>query len=556
MRYFSQKNKLRTSFFVAGLLIILLILYGAGKRIITQIQYKEHIAISSNGVVLPDQILVKFRKSYIPHILDQKRGEMQENEEKISGRLVNILINLDQIVTGANSYTERLDQVRAELLSLGVTKYESAFSIDDQELGGYYILYLTSGSNLQKVQAEVATSQLFEVSEPNVEMSISAVPNDPSFSELWGMRQIQAPQAWDIRTDASSVTVAIIDTGIDSNHPDLAASLVPGTDVVNNDSDPEDDHGHGTHVAGTVGGIGNNGIGVTGVSWNVKLMPVKVMNSQGKGSTLSITRGIKFAADNGAKVLNLSLGGPGFCTQGGTYEATVSNALLRGASVIVAAGNDNQDAINSVPASCPGTITVGATNQDDTRASSFSNYGSVVAIAAPGVEIYSSIPGGGYRKNNGTSMATPHVAGAAALVLAQNPSLSPAGLKECLVSNGDQIVTDRPIGVRLNIFKALQACGESSQVPTATLVPGAPSNTPTPTITPTNIPGVPTNTPTPTRTPTPTVPLLTPTPTIGGFKSRTTPIPTPDAFFTCEVDPACIKSGKSLRLCPLKCAPI
>jgi subtilisin family serine protease len=257
--------------------------------------------------------------------------------------------------------------------------------------------------------------------------------NDPLFQagRQYGLHQIRALDGWGYSTGSESIIIAIVDTGIDLAHPDLADKIIPGYDFVNNDPIPQDDHGHGTHVAGIAAAVTNNGIGIAGVSWGARLLPVKVLNEQGWGYTSAIAAGIVWAADRGARVINLSLGGPASTT----LREAVNYAVGKGALVVAAAGNSGNSTPN-YPGAYPAAISVAATDSTNRRAS-FSNFGPFVDLAAPGVSIYSTVPTGscdlchpsGYRALSGTSMATPMVAGVLAILAGLAPEASPAGLR-------------------------------------------------------------------------------------------------------------------------------
>lgn len=247
--------------------------------------------------------------------------------------------------------------------------------------------------------------------EPNYLVSIEdVIPSDPDWASQYGLVNIRAPQGWQYATGSSAVTIAIIDTGIDLSHPDLAAKVVNGFDVYNNDNNPQDDNGHGTHVAGIAAAISNNGVGVAGVSWGARLMPIKVLNSAGNGSYADVAEGIIWAADHGAQVINLSLGGT---SPSQLLQDAVGYAASRGVIIVAASGNSGSNAV-LFPARYPNVIAVAATDSSNTRAW-FSNFGPEVDLSAPGVSIYSTSIGG-YGIRNGTSMATPYVAGLAAIL--------------------------------------------------------------------------------------------------------------------------------------------
>ncbi len=335
--------------------------------------------------------------------------------------------------------------------------------------------------------------------EPNYLYSIDSTPNDPLYGNLWGMDKIQAPQAWDIDHDCSDVIVGVIDTGIDWKHPDLIDNIwqnlgedadgdgrvleyIGGTwqfdpgdinnvdndgngyaddfvgwDFVNNDNNPMDDHSHGTHCAGTIGARGNNNIGVVGVCWNVKLMALKFLGASGGGFTSGAVAALNYATAKGVKITNNSWGGGGYNTS--LYDA-IQNAQNNNALFVAAAGNNarNIDVIPFYPASYNNAniIAVASTDVND-NLSSFSNYGAIsVDLGAPGSNIYSTTPNNTYDSKNGTSMATPHVAGAAALVSC--PSMTYADVKAALLNNTTPLASltgNCVTGGRLNLYNAL-----------------------------------------------------------------------------------------------------
>lgn len=283
--------------------------------------------------------------------------------------------------------------------------------------------------------------------EPNLWREAAIVPNDPQFGSQWGLSRINCPGAWDHTVGDPSVVVAVVDTGVDLNHPELASLLLPGQDLVDFppgsvpqpgwvfegdytgvDAIPQDEVGHGTHVAGTICCASNNGVGVAGVSWNARLLPVRVLarvrqtstgQVSGLGSSANIAAGIRWATDHGARVINMSLGGGGDAQ---VEREAVAYAVSKGVVVVAAMGNSNSN-VPSYPAAYPGVVAVGATDSSDHRAS-FSNFGSWIDVAAPGVGIQSTYWDDTYASLSGTSMASPHVAGVAALILSRNSSLS------------------------------------------------------------------------------------------------------------------------------------
>ena len=250
-----------------------------------------------------------------------------------------------------------------------------------------------------------------EYAEPNYLIKASVIPNDTFFNQLWGLdntgqiiegisgtpdADIDAPEAWDFVNDASSVIVAIADTGVDEDHPDISGNLIEGYDFINGDTEPEDENGHGTHLAGTIGAIGNNAKGVTGVNWGIRILPMKVLDETGEGTVAELIQAIDFAAAKGTRIFNMSFGGSGESFF--LYETikAYQNILF-----VAAAGNGGDDGIGDdnditpeYPASfdLPNILAVAATDQDDSLAP-FSNYGQLsVDVASPGVNVLSTIP--------------------------------------------------------------------------------------------------------------------------------------------------------------------
>jgi subtilisin family serine protease len=277
-------------------------------------------------------------------------------------------------------------------------------------------------------------------------------PNDSLWSEQWGPKLVRAPAAWEATRGSASVVVAVLDTGVDAGHPDLTGALVPGFDLVNNDTNPNDDNGHGTAVAGVIAARTNNVQGEAGVCWNCAIMPVKVLGASGSGTTSAIASGILWAVAHGADVINLSLGSTGTTT---ALADAVAQAESEGVVVVAAAGN-NGNTTRFYPAAYPQVISVAGTDSSDARYG-WSNYGSWVQVAAPGCNVAPGA-GGGYVNFCGTSSATPVVSGIAGLAYSMEPALSKTSFENALRSTGVQVGSAVQYG-RVNAVATLEALG-------------------------------------------------------------------------------------------------
>lgn len=355
-------------------------------------------------------------------------------------------------------------------------------------------------ADIPQIVEALGKLQSVEYAEPDYIVRIDATPNDPRYPELWGMdntgqtggandADIDAPEAWSIETGSRGIIVAVVDSGVDYTHGDLSANMwrntaelngiegvdddgngyvddVHGIDTYNDDSDPMDDNGHGTHVAGTIGGWGNNGSGVAGVNWEISIMALKFTDAWGYGATSDAVAALDYIlsmkVDHGhyIKLTNNSWGGYGYSQAlFDAIQAAENAGLLFVASAGNYYGGDN-DASPHYPSSyeLDSIIAVASSDHND-EMSNFSNYGAAsVDLAAPGSDILSTLPGDTYGSKNGTSMAAPHVTGAAALLWANSPSLSPSDVKQTLISTVDlvpafenRVVSDG----RLNIYNAL-----------------------------------------------------------------------------------------------------
>jgi subtilisin family serine protease len=330
---------------------------------------------------------------------------------------------------------------------------------------------------------------------------ITLTPNDPSFGSLWGLTKINAPGAWNVTTGSSNVVVAVLDTGVDYTHPDLVANMGRdsdgnyGLDVANNDTDPMDDNEHGTHVSGTIGAVGNNGIGVVGVNWNVKLLACKFFDASGYGTTEGAIACLDYVKNMKERGINIVATSNSW--GGGDFSQALVDAIdvqrQHGILFITAAGNgnafgvgQNNDTTPFYPCNTylPNVICVAATTSTDAKAG-FSNYGRhTVHVGAPGNGILSTVPGGGYASLSGTSMATPHVSGLAALLKAQDPSRDWRAIKNLILAGGDTIssMANTITGKRINANSAMTCSTTTIQTrlqPIASTIsasPGVPVN--------------------------------------------------------------------------------
>jgi len=313
---------------------------------------------------------------------------------------------------------------------------------------------------LEAVEVELRESGLYSFVERDYYAHGSAQPNDPSFPSQWHLSKIAGPAAWDINHGSSGVIIAIVDSGVDGTHPDLASKMVPGWNFLNGNSDTHDVLGHGTAVAGTAAAATDNGTGVAGVNWMSRIMPLVVLDSSDYATYSNIANAIMYAADNGAKIINVSIAGT---TSSSTLQNAVNYAWGKGAVVIAAAGNFANSA-PAYPAACNYVIAVGASTDTDTLAY-FSSYGSWVDLVAPGTYITTTNNGGGYGTWQGTSFASPIVAGVAALALSVNGSLSPTALTNLLLNTADDLGAvgfDSTFGWgRVNAYRAVTMAGQA-----------------------------------------------------------------------------------------------
>jgi hypothetical protein len=418
-----------------------------------------------------------FKYPYVrtEEVIQQSTGEVLLREEMVADHL---LVTLESGQDPA---------MLAETLGDGVSSVERVSS--DVPLFRVHLSSPTLESLPTKLDL-AGDQDTVVAAEPDYIRQGLLVPNDPKYLDgtLWGLNQtsdvdVDAPEGWDVRTTAASMVVTVIDTGVRYTHQDLAANMwvnsgevkgngvdddgngvvddVYGFDAYNNDGDPMDDEGHGTHCAGTVGGVGNNGVGITGVAWGVKMMACKFLSNTGSGTDSDAIRCIDYARAKGAKVLSNSWGGGG---ANSSLLAAIERCRAAGVLFVAAAGNEsnNNDSWASYPASytTDNIISVAATTRTDALAN-FSNYGATsVDLGAPGDGIYSTVSGSNsaYATYSGTSMATPHVAGALAMIAAQYPTEGYTSLISRLLSGTDKIGSlsgKTKSGGRMNLAKSL-----------------------------------------------------------------------------------------------------
>jgi thermitase len=280
-------------------------------------------------------------------------------------------------------------------------------------------------------------------------------PNDPLWQVSWSLAKVRAPEAWRFTTGSPDVVVAILDTGVDLDHPDLQGALAPGWDVVHGDASAGDDHGHGTGVAGIVAARSDNGVGVTGACWRCSLMPIKVIGADGTGSAADIAAGLRWAVDHGASIVNLSF------VMSGRDEGVASaidHALARGVLVVAAAGNTG-GAEPTFPASHPGVISVTATDPADGRYA-WATHGRWVSIAAPGCS-QTTVLGGAYGEFCGSSSAAAFMSGAAALVRSATPAVGGGVVFSTLATNAvpvGEFVSSGRLDVGTTARRSLGVC--------------------------------------------------------------------------------------------------
>lgn len=371
-------------------------------------------------------------------------------------------------------------------------------------LPGFSFESVESSESLEQVIARYMADPNVEYVEPNFRYYVDAdLPNDPYFGQLWGLQNLgqeingkpggvagadlNVLKAWEMTSGSEEIVVGVVDTGIEYTHPDLAANMwvnegeipdngidddgngvvddVYGYNAVDNSGDPMDDNDHGTHCAGTIGAVGNNDEGVVGVNWRVKMMALKFLSADGSGTLNNAIEAIDYAIEMKKRGVNIRILSNSW--GGGDYSRALHDAILEankaGILFVAAAGNSSLDTDTHphYPSAydAENVLSVAALSNQD-KLATFSNYGATtVDVAAPGVDVYSTVTGGGYEYFSGTSMATPHVSGVAALLLARDPSLKPKQIIERLIKTSAAVSSLKGkcvAGGRVDAYHALK----------------------------------------------------------------------------------------------------
>jgi len=345
--------------------------------------------------------------------------------------------------------------------------------IPNEKIKRTFVFKVLENVDILRLVEEYSKDPMVEYAEPDYigQGGGTVIPNDTRFSEQWALHNtgqnngkngadIDATEAWLATTGNNKIIVAILDTGIDLQHPDLRSKITSGFDFVNNDDDPQDDNGHGTSIAGIVGAITNNNEGIAGICWDCTLMPVKVLDATKYGFYSWWIKGISYAVEHQASVIVMSLGGDKFSQ---TLKDAVDFAYNNGIVLVSITHNFGNDVVY-YPAGYENVIAVGATDMNDNRWIN-SNYGKHIDVVAPGVSILTTTKGGNYSRWTGTSQAAAHIAGLSALLLSLNPELSPSQIREIIektaedkvgFTNEDTTGWDQYYGYgRINAYQAL-----------------------------------------------------------------------------------------------------
>ncbi|MFX0134922.1 MAG: S8 family serine peptidase [Candidatus Hodarchaeota archaeon] len=373
---------------------------------------------------------------------NNKNLKFQEySSTSLEDKIESSLYNVSSMNIREDNRIEFVIQRESSEFTVETIEFFKKYDIEIHEENSFFnssIVYISLNlitDSIENFALDASSIPGIAYAEPNFYDKVDFTPNDPLYSSQWAPQLINMESAWDSQLGSSTVRVAIIDSGIDYTHTDLSANYLPiGYDFVNNDNDPMDDNGHGTHCAGIVAAIINNGIGVVGMA-GVSVFAEKSLDYSGGGSHEDFRDACYHAVDNGADIISYSGGG----TDSATKQAGVDYAIANGVMFVAAAGNDGSST-EFYPAAYPAVIGVTATDINDNFAS-FSNYGTWIDVAAPGVDIHSTYPGDSYYTASGTSMATPHLSGLAALIKSEYPAYTSAQIEALIYENAVDLGT-------------------------------------------------------------------------------------------------------------------
>ena len=456
---------MQKSLFRKGIVFVIIILFIeastisniCGNTIKTNELVEERVI---NEEFVPGEFIVKFKAEAVVDVLEYSDNGMSTGLSSVD------ILNEKHHVTSV----ERL------FISSKKQGDENTY------LNNIFKFSVPQNSDILSIVQAYKLDPLVVFAEPNYIARACMTPDDPNFYLQWALHNtgqgggtndadIDAPEAWNIETGDNNIVIMISDTGVDWDHPDLAANIwsnsdevldgsdtdgngfvddIRGWDFVNNDNNPMDDNGHGTSCAGIAGAVTDNNIGVAGICWKSCIMPVKGLNYHGEGTYSDLVNGIAYSTDNGADVISMSWTGP----YAEVIKYVVDYAYDKGVVLVGAAGND-ASSVKRYPAALPKVIGVAATNNRDRKVSA-SNYGTWIDVAAPGWDVYTTDLNNAYTYFGYTSCATPHVAGLAGLILSKTPSYSPAKVMSIIRNNTDPYDSSLYIGTgRINAYKAL-----------------------------------------------------------------------------------------------------
>lgn len=434
-------------------------------------QVKEHQLKNLRIVPYPSDKRYKIESVDSDTLQDVKVDHPEQNEGTSHYHVDQIVVKFKKEPSAAD-----LAKIQSDIGAVGHRKLGYTYVFESKQMEAKQLMNYFRSWNIEYAEPHFLymTNTTYHVGqEPALQQQTSdaargmITPNDSLYQRYqWNLPLIDTEKGWTINKGSEQITVGIVDTGVDLNHPDLKDQLVGGYNIVNENAEPLDDVGHGTHVAGVVGALVNNNLGVAGMSWYNRIMPVKVLDETGAGSTYSVAQGIIWATDNGAKVINLSLGN---YAEANFLHDAIKYAYDHDVVIVAASGNDNTEQ-PGYPAAYPEVFAVGATDANKSKAS-FSNYGDYIDVAAPGVNIASTYPHNQYAALSGTSMASPHVTALAALIRSVNPALKNTEVMDIMRHTAQDIGPkgqDKYFGYGLIDVVAALKSAEASKTPGGT----------------------------------------------------------------------------------------